>query len=98
MFGWDDAQNAHGQVYGQDGDNYQQPDNQSSFSHELIAGVAENHETAKDILAGFAGAETDKLCETKGMDFYDREKMKRDAQDNAGQLYDQQYNNNNNNY
>lgn len=46
---------------------------------------------AKDILAGFAGAEADRLVETKGEDFYDREKMKRDAQDNANNYYDRQY-------
>ena len=54
-------------------------------------GVAENHTVAKDLLAGFAGAEADRLVETKGEDFYDREKMKRDAQNNASNYYDQQY-------
>lgn len=54
-------------------------------------GVAENHTMAKDILAGFAGAEADRLVETKGEDFYDREKMKRDAQNNANNYYDRQY-------
>ena len=54
-------------------------------------GVAENHTVAKDLLAGFAGAEADKLVETKGEDFYDREKMKRDAQNNASNYYDRQY-------
>lgn len=46
---------------------------------------------AKDLLAGFAGGEADKLVETKGEDFYDREKMRRDAQNNATNYYDQQY-------
>lgn len=46
---------------------------------------------AKDLLASFAGAEADKLVETKGEDFYDREKMKRDSQNNASDLYDQKY-------
>ena len=54
-------------------------------------GVAENHTFAKDLLAGFAGGEADKLVETKGEDFYDREKLKRDAQNNASDYYDQQY-------
>ena len=57
----------------------------------LAIGVAENHTVAKDLLAGFAGAEADKLVETKGEDFYDREKMKRDAQNNASDYYDRQY-------
>ena len=54
-------------------------------------GVAENHTVAKDLLAGFAAGEVDKLAETKGENWYDREKMKRDAQQNAGNYYDQQY-------
>lgn len=53
-------------------------------------GVAENHTVAKDILAGIAAGEVDKFAETKGEDWYDREKMKRDAQQNAGNYYDQQ--------
>ena len=38
-----------------------------------------SHQFAKELLAGFAGAEVDKLAETKGEDFYDRERLKRDA-------------------
>ena len=53
-------------------------------------GVAENHTVAKDIMAGLAAGEVDKLVETHGENFYDREKMKRDAQQNAGNYYDQQ--------
>ncbi len=34
---------------------------------------------AKEILAGIAGAEVDKLFETKGLDFLDREKAKHHA-------------------
>lgn len=56
----------------------------------LITGVAENHTMAKDIIAGFAAGEADKLVETKGENFYDREKMRHDAQNNASNYYDQQ--------
>lgn len=35
-----------------------------------------SHAFAKEMLAGFAGAEVDKLAETKGMDEYDRERAK----------------------
>ncbi|KIS68717.1 uncharacterized protein UMAG_03284 [Mycosarcoma maydis] len=49
------------------------------------------HEMAKEILAGIAGAEVDKLFETKGLDFLDREQAKRHARQQAEQLYDQQY-------
>ena len=57
-------------------------------------GVAENHTMAKDIMAGFATGEADKLVETHGENFYDREKMRYDAKQQANQCYDQQYGNN----
>ncbi|CAD6581652.1 MAG: hypothetical protein CYPHOPRED_001673 [Cyphobasidiales sp. Tagirdzhanova-0007] len=44
-------------------------------------GQPENHEMAKDLMAGFAGAEADRLIETKGLDFIDNERAKRSAQD-----------------
>lgn len=43
------------------------------------------------MLAAFAGGEADKLVETKGLDFMDREEAKRKAQDNVTNMYDQQY-------
>ncbi|KAJ1018877.1 hypothetical protein NDA16_004680 [Ustilago loliicola] len=51
------------------------------------------HEFAKEMLAGIAGAEVDKLFETKGLDFLDREEAKRHARQQAEQLYVQQYGN-----
>ena len=39
---------------------------------------------------GFAGAEVDRLAETKGEDAWDREKAKRQAEQNSRDLYDQQ--------
>ena len=38
-----------------------------------------------------AAAEVDRLCETKGMDWIDREQAKREATQQAHQLYDQNY-------
>ncbi|KAE8216304.1 hypothetical protein CF327_g471 [Tilletia walkeri] len=61
--------------------------------HEASEGKPANHALAKEILAGFAGAEVDKLFETKGLDFLDREKAKRHAKQEAEQAYDNQYNN-----
>ena len=49
-----------------------------------------NHEFAKELIASFAGAEVDKLCETKGLDYVDREKAKHQAKKNAEHLYEQQ--------
>lgn len=41
-----------------------------------FAGKPVSHAFAKEALAGLAGAEVDKLAETKGMDEYDRERAK----------------------
>ncbi|GAB5593332.1 hypothetical protein Unana1_08232 [Umbelopsis nana] len=50
-----------------------------------------NHAFAKELLAGFAAAEADKLIETKGLDFLDREKAKRHAKEQVHQYYEQEY-------
>lgn len=104
MFGWDDAQKGHQEVYGSGG-----YDNQAKFSHELIAGGAAfegmklfedrqrkegkpvSHAFAKELLAGFVGGEVDKLAETKGMDEYDAYEAKKRAKDHAERMYDQHY-------
>ncbi|KAL7423657.1 hypothetical protein Q5752_001238 [Cryptotrichosporon argae] len=61
--------------------------------HEAREGKAPSHEKAKEIIAGLAGAEIDRLFETKGLDMYDREKAKYEARKQAEQAYDsnQQY-------
>lgn len=48
-----------------------------------LPGKPVEHAFAKELLAGFAAAEVDKLAETKGEDFVDREKAKREAKRNA---------------
>lgn len=50
-----------------------------------------SHAFAKEMLAGIAGGEVDKLFETKGLDFLDREQTRRQAVDTAVQNYDQHY-------
>ena len=50
-----------------------------------------SHAFAKELLAGFAGAEVDKLAETKGEDFFDKEKAKHHAKKRAEELYDSHY-------
>ncbi|KAI5480707.1 hypothetical protein MNV49_007634 [Pseudohyphozyma bogoriensis] len=42
-------------------------------------GKPASHEEAKEILAGFAGAAADRLFETHGLDFIDKEKAKYEA-------------------
>jgi hypothetical protein len=57
----------------------------------MITGKTVSHAFAKELLAGFAAAEVDRLAETKGADFIDRERAKHDARKNAENLYDQHY-------
>ncbi|OAA58012.1 hypothetical protein SPI_06897 [Niveomyces insectorum RCEF 264] len=54
-------------------------------------GKTVSHGFAKEALAAFAGAEVDKLVETKGLDFVDREKAKHHAKQQAEHLYERQY-------
>jgi hypothetical protein len=49
------------------------------------------HAFAKELLAGFAAAEVDKLAETKGEDWWDKERAKHEAKQNAEHMYDQHY-------
>ena len=59
--------------------------------HQRKEGQPVNHAFAKELLAGFAGAEVDKLAETKGADWVDREKAKHHARENAEHMYDEHY-------
>ncbi|ETS79300.1 hypothetical protein PFICI_09153 [Pestalotiopsis fici W106-1] len=54
-------------------------------------GETVSHGTAKELLAAVAGAEVDRLFETKGLDAYDREEAKRHAKRQAEQMYDDHY-------
>lgn len=55
------------------------------------SGQPVEHGLAKELLAAAAGFEVDKLAETKGLDFIDRERAKHDARKQAEHMYDQQY-------
>ncbi len=59
--------------------------------HCKNSGEDVSHPLMKEMLAGFAGGEVDRLCETKGLDFIDREEAKRRAVQQAQSLADQQY-------
>ncbi|KAI1260058.1 hypothetical protein F5Y18DRAFT_270185 [Xylariaceae sp. FL1019] len=54
-------------------------------------GKTVSHGFAKEMLAGIAAAEVDKLVETKGLDAIDRQKAKHHAKQQAEELYDQHY-------
>ncbi|KAI9932634.1 hypothetical protein ASPWEDRAFT_33535 [Aspergillus wentii DTO 134E9] len=50
-------------------------------NHVAENGKPDSHATAKELLAGFAGAFVDREVETKGLDFIDREKAKHQAKE-----------------
>ncbi|KAJ5335547.1 hypothetical protein N7452_007950 [Penicillium brevicompactum] len=59
--------------------------------HVAENGNPESHAQAKEIMAGFAGAFIDREIETKGLDFIDRERAKRQAQDHIDSVNEGEY-------
>jgi hypothetical protein len=59
--------------------------------HVRRTGEQVSHPLMKEMLAGFASAEVDKLFETKGLDFLDREKAKHRAIQQAHKLAEENY-------
>ncbi|KAK1243826.1 hypothetical protein MKX08_001964 [Trichoderma sp. CBMAI-0020] len=59
--------------------------------HVARNGHPDEHAQAKEILAGAIGFFVDREVETKGLDFIDREKAKRHAQQQAEQELSNQY-------
>ncbi|KAJ5674543.1 CipC1 protein [Penicillium maclennaniae] len=60
-------------------------------NHVAENGQPPNHQMAKELLAGFAGAFIDREVETKGLDFIDREKAKRQAEEHFNNVDPSQY-------
>jgi len=62
-------------------------------AYENNKGVAGNgdHKFAREMLAAVAAAEVDKLVETKGLDYIDKERAKQNAVQQAHQMYDEKY-------
>ncbi|KAE8448979.1 hypothetical protein EG329_008567 [Mollisiaceae sp. DMI_Dod_QoI] len=101
MFGWDDAQSSYNDA--QQSENtgsltHEVVAGAASFGafkyfedRQRAEGKPVSHQFAKELLAGFAGAEVDKLAETKGEDAWDSFEAKRQAKENVEQLYDQHY-------
>ncbi|KZO99298.1 hypothetical protein CALVIDRAFT_462046, partial [Calocera viscosa TUFC12733] len=54
--------------------------------HERQQGKQPKHSLAKEVLAALAAAEVERLVETKGLDWLDKEKAKREAAKKADQL------------
>ncbi|KAF8896444.1 putative phosphoglycerate mutase family protein [Infundibulicybe gibba] len=60
--------------------------------HVAENGQPDSHAKAKEILAGFTGAFVDRIVETKGLDYVDKEKAKHHGRRQAEQgLSDQGY-------
>ncbi|KAG6916104.1 hypothetical protein DXG01_008431 [Tephrocybe rancida] len=51
--------------------------------HVAENGQPASHAKAKEIFAGFAGAFVDRIAETKGLDYIDKEKVKRHAHEHV---------------
>ncbi|KAF7317496.1 1 concanamycin induced protein c [Mycena kentingensis (nom. inval.)] len=49
-------------------------------NHVERNGAPESHSKAKEVMAGFAGAFIDRVVETKGLDFLDKEKAKHEGE------------------
>ncbi|KOS42838.1 hypothetical protein ACN38_g6269 [Penicillium nordicum] len=62
-------------------------------NHVAANGEPDSHATAKEILAGFAGAFVDREAETRGLDFFDKEKAKYQANEQVHDAYDNNGNN-----
>jgi len=106
LFGHDESRQAHEQVYGGGGGNQDNQGSwthelvagaagfaalKAYEDHVRRTGGQVSHPMMKEMLAGFAAAEVDKLFETKGLDYLDREKAKRMAIQQAHHLAEQQY-------
>ena len=64
--------------------------------HELltsspISGQPVSHAFAKEMIAGFAGAEVDRFAEGTGENWVDKERSKHEAKKQAEQMYDDHY-------
>jgi len=66
--------------------------------HLRDRGEPVSHPMMKELLAGFASAEVDKLFETKGLDYIDKEKTKHHARQQAEQYAEQRYGDGNTGY
>ncbi|KZT66023.1 CipC protein [Daedalea quercina L-15889] len=59
--------------------------------HTAANGKPPSHAEAKELLAGVAGAFVDRIAETKGLDFIDREKAKRQATEQTTEIVQTEY-------
>lgn len=101
MFGFGEQEEYHEQVYGQEHEgkfSHEVIAGAASFAAikhyedtQRRQGKPVSHAFAKELLGGIVGGEVDKLFETKGLDYLDREKAKHHAREIAENSYDQHY-------
>ncbi|PCH41002.1 hypothetical protein WOLCODRAFT_137127 [Wolfiporia cocos MD-104 SS10] len=60
--------------------------------HCQTNGQPQSHAEAKALLAGLTGAFVDRMVETKGLDFIDKERAKKQAHDESVTYVEQDYN------
>ncbi|KAJ1303273.1 hypothetical protein OPQ81_011470 [Rhizoctonia solani] len=58
--------------------------------HVAVNGHPPDHAKAKELIAGFTGAFIDREVETRGLDFVDKERAKRQAREQAEAALSQQ--------
>ncbi|KAJ5517907.1 CipC-like antibiotic response protein [Penicillium expansum] len=102
-WGWEESERAHQEVY--NGEQHHEGKFSHEFAagaasfagmkayedHQRKEGKPVSHAFAKELLAGIVGGEVDKLAESKGMDWFDREKAKHHAKKNAEHMYEERY-------
>lgn len=103
MFGFGDHEDSHAAVYGEQHEakfSHELLAGGASFEafklfedRQRSEGKPVSHAFAKEMLAGIVGGEVDKLFETKGLDYLDKEKVKQQAYANVEQGYNQHYGN-----
>ncbi|KAI9744149.1 MAG: hypothetical protein M1818_002301 [Claussenomyces sp. TS43310] len=102
-FGWGESQDAYQQNYNDGQPNeakfgHEALAGAASFAafkmfedRQRADGQPVSHQFAKEALVGLVGAEVDRLAETKGMDFYDRERAQHQAKEGVQRMYDDHY-------
>ncbi|KAF4764695.1 hypothetical protein N7455_011072 [Penicillium solitum] len=103
-WGWNESEKAHQEVYNGDEQHHEGKFSHefaagaASFAgmkayedHQRKDGKPVSHAFAKELLAGIVGGEVDKLVESKGMDWVDREKAQHHAKKNAEHMYEERY-------
>ncbi|KAN0104984.1 Protein of unknown function (DUF3759) domain containing protein [Hyaloscypha variabilis] len=103
-YGWDDSEQQYQRAQNGDFENHEASFGHEALAGAASFGAFKffedrqrkegkpiSHQFAKELLVGLAGAEVDKLVETKGLDYIDREKAKRHAKENVEHLYDEHY-------